>query len=585
MRTYGTLELEDGHWIATVEPHVSIRLKRVFARVGRSTVGPIKLKATDEVSSELHWFMQRFPLRVKGAALARLERQARQYSDDLDAFDKLVTGASSPQSFSLAIEPREYQRVAASLWLRARGLLVADDVGLGKTATAICGLSEAATRPALVVTLTHLPTQWEREIKRFCPQLTTHRLKKSTPYDVRIGAGKTGRRQAALFEPTFPDVLICNYHKLAGWADSLAGVVKSIVFDECQELRHAGDSQKYAAAEAIAEKCDYRLGLSATPIYNYGYEFFNVLRLLRPDALGTSREFLTEWCTQDGSNVDKSSIRDPRAFGVYLRESALMLRRTRKDVGRELPALSRSVQHCETEHEPLKAVETAATELARIILSQDSSWHARGEATREIDWKLRQATGLAKAPHVVAFVRLLVESGERVVLYGWHRAVYDVWLECLKDLQPMLFTGSESPAQKEKAREAFCSGDSQVLIMSLRSGAGLDGLQKACRTVVFGELDWSPGVHEQCEGRVFRDGQPDPVTVFYLVAEDGSDPVVSDVLGLKRGQIEGVRDPNAELVERLDGKAEKAIRALAERYLARKHKAPPAAREAEASGA
>jgi SNF2 family DNA or RNA helicase len=85
--------------------------------------------------------------------------------------------------------------------------------------------------------------------------------------------------------------------------------------------------------------------------------------------------------------------------------------------------------------------------------------------------------------------------------------------------------------------------------MSLRAGAGLDGLQSACRTVVFGELDWSPGVHEQCIGRVARDGQKDPVAAYFLIAEMGSDPVIADVLGVKTAQIEGIRDPDAALVE------------------------------------
>jgi hypothetical protein len=104
------------------------------------------------------------------------------------------------------------------------------------------------------------------------------------------------------------------------------------------------------------------------------------------------------------------------------------------------------------------------------------------------------------------------------------------------------------------------------MIMSLRSAPGVDGIQSVCRTVVHGELDWSPGVHEQCDARPHRDGQTDPVASYYLVADSGSDPVVADVLGLKRGQIEGLRDPGGALAERMaaDGTH---VRRLAEAYL------------------
>lgn len=89
------------------------------------------------------------------------------------------------------------------------------------------------------------------------------------------------------------------------------------------------------------------------------------------------------------------------------------------------------------------------------------------------------------------------------------------------------------------------------------------------RAIVFGELDWSPGVHEQCIGRIHRDGQSDPVTAYYLTARDGSDPIIADALGIKREQIAGIRDPDGQLVEKLRG-SEINVRRLAQAYLDRR---------------
>lgn len=193
---------------------------------------------------------------------------------------------------------------------------------------------------------------------------------------------------------------------------------------------------------------------------------------------------------------------------------------------------------------------------------------------------MRQATGIAKAPYVAEFVRMLLESESeaKVVLAGWHRAVYDIWLEELKAYQPVLYTGTESERQKEESKRKFIDGLSQVLIISLRSGAGLDGLQySGCRTVVNGELDWSPAVHEQLEGRLDRDGQPGSVLSYYLISDFGSDPVVADVLGVKRQQLEGLRDPDGQRgLARLDtGGAH--VKRLAEEFLKRKTAAEVAA--------
>lgn len=83
---------------------------------------------------------------------------------------------------------------------------------------------------------------------------------------------------------------------------------------------------------------------------------------------------------------------------------------------------------------------------------------------------------------------------------------------------------------------------------------------------MFGGVDWSPGVHDQCIGRLDRDGQIKQISAYYLLADSGSDPIISDVLGIKKGQLEGVKSQNGELFEHLitDGGG---IKRLAEHIL------------------
>jgi hypothetical protein len=76
-------------------------------------------------------------------------------------------------------------------------------------------------------------------------------------------------------------------------------------------------------------------------------------------------------------------------------------------------------------------------------------------------------------------------------------------------------------------------------------------------------------VIEQCLGRLYRDGQPDPVMGYFLVASDGADPVMAEVLGVKREQIEGVRNPNADLIEQLES-GEDHVKRLARELLQRR---------------
>ncbi|MFH4324717.1 SNF2-related protein, partial [Acinetobacter baumannii] len=107
-------------------------------------------------------------------------------------------------------------------------------------------------------------------------------------------------------------------------------------------------------AKLISDQAELRLGLSATPIYNYGDEFYNIIEILRPDSLGTATEFAREWCSHE------KRINDPKAFGMFLRDEGLMLRRTRADVNRELPPVQIIPQYVESDPKVLDQIKGKA---------------------------------------------------------------------------------------------------------------------------------------------------------------------------------------------------------------------------------
>ncbi len=482
---------------------------------------------------------------------------------------EFMAGRRPPQIIKLALDPRGYQIEVDQLLNIKKGLLLADDLGLGKTVSAICSMANSENLPALVVCPAHLPLQWEAEIKRFLPELHVHRIRKGQPYPLMK---KKSNYQKDLWENRLPDVIIISYHMLRTWAETLAPLIRYVVFEECQQLRSPG-SLIYMACKHVADKAMLRLGLSATPIYNYGSEFFYVIDVLLPGALGSRDEFVREWCRPAVGG--KSRLEDAEGFGTYLRREGIMLRRTRQQVKRELPALDRIAHTIGCDLAVINSAITDAAQLARIILSHNEKFRGeKMEASGKLDNLIRQATGIAKAPYVAEFVRMILETGERVVLYGWHREVYRIWQEKLKDFNPVMYTGTESAVQKNTAVRRFTEGTAQVLIMSLRSGSGVDGLQEHAKVAVFGELDWSPGVHEQCMGRLHRDGQKNKVIAYYMISEEGADPIMAEVLGVKREQIEGVRNPGSELAEPVETGRD-GIRALAIDVLKRRGETIP----------
>ncbi len=566
----GAIAISDQKITITCQPHVAIMLRRVFGGVQRRGAGSFELSATPTNAALLEWFRAQFPLDLEpGSAAPFRELVAAEKRKQL-AITELEQPGYVPRAFKLALPPREYQRVAADLALRTGALLVGDAIGCGKTCTAICALIERL--PAIVVTMTQLPAQWQREFAKFAPGLRVHVIETTKPYDlsrIRRERGADGKICPA--PPGLPDVVAISYSKLDSWADTLAAYGRAVCFDEIQELRHS-DTNKYRAASAIAGAMQLKIGASATPMFNFGSEIYPVLKVIAPDSLGTREEFYQEWCGGGGGDPSKVCVKDPVALGTYLRESGLLIRRTRKDIGRELPPLSIVRHVVECDHRRIDEAEADVAELARRVLARTGTNLERMQWAGEIDLRMRQATGIGKAPAVADFVRMLVESDETVVLFGWHRSCYDIWQSAFEraGIKYAMYTGSESVATKADGVRRFTRGEARVLIMSLRSGAGVDGLQHGCCTTVHGELDWSPKVIEQGVGRIFRDGQPNPVAAYLLVAESGSDPAIEDVLGLKDAQSSAIMDPDLAGVAQLVGSADDRIRRLAADILKRR---------------
>lgn len=528
-RTYGDLAFAStGYWFVTgLPPHVSLRFKSFFPQVRKETTKDFTLKDTPRIGSDLLWFMSRFPLRVTAQDLDRLNAGHRQALELVAQAEQIMSGSlvDAPiAGFRAGRAPYPFQDQAASLAVLLGRLLVLDDIGLGKTITALAAVLRAKLFPVAIVVQAHLADQWLEEYIQPFTTLTAHIIKGTKPYELPPA-----------------DVYIFKYSNIAGWVDTAGtGVFRAVVLDEIQEVRHGAKTAKGIAASVFLRQAELKIGLTATPIYNYGPEIFNITEAVQPGILGSYDEFLTEWCTQSRNH---DIVRDPPALGSYLRDEQIIVRRTEADVDKQLLPLNTLVHNIPFDHDVMASVQAEARVLALKVIN--GSFTERGQAARELDMRLRHATGVAKARGVAALVRMLVKTQGRVLLGGWHRDVYDIWLDVLSDLDPVMYTGTESAAQKRKTKKAFIAGDAQVMVMSLRSGAGVDGLQDVCHTAIAGELDWSPQVIRQFFGRVRRPGQQHVVDGIYAITNGGSDPALVEMLGLKSSQAHGIVDPFA----------------------------------------
>lgn len=523
-RTYGTLSYNKRRrcWVVKGDPTVTELCKRLFPGTETNKRGEARFAAHRRIVGDLNWLMLRYPLTVKNADMPRWEQalaDAREYvirREEARFLPERVT--PNPGTFAGTLTP--FQEEGLGFLLRTDRGLLADEMGLGKTVQALAMLSETGAYPALIVAPPHLMRNWQNEIARFVKKadgspLTVHVLKGLKPYELP---------QA--------DIYLMHYLLLRGWKEDLPKrEIPTVIFDEIQELRHTG-TEKYSAASLLADAAQRVIGLSGTPIYNRGAEIWNVINILDFHFLGDYESFTREWCYGYGSQI----VAKPELLGEKLREEGIMLRRTKQEVLKDLPPKRRLVMAVDSDDAVYKRLMEPVREAARQFNA-----HPEATASQRALWEMemeqgeRQATGIAKAPYVAQFVRALLDSDEKVLLFAHHHEVMDIYKKELHAYSPAFITGRETPVMKERSVERFMTGKTNVCCISLRAASGLNLQRASC--VVFGELDWSPAVHSQAEDRAHRMGQTDSILCYYLVSSEGSDQDMQDALGLKVSQF------------------------------------------------
>ena len=439
-----------------------------------------------------------------------------------------------------------FQKEGLDFLLKSSGnALLADEMGLGKTVETLAYLAtEKNAFPVLVIAPLVTLNNWQREIVKFLKKKSRNGrlIDNASPTSSIIRNGKS--KDLGKF-----DFYIINYELLNKRKEDLAKLnLKTIICDEVQNLR-SKTTKKYSAVKQLAaiDSIQYRIGLSGTPIYNRGSEIWPIVDILRPGMLGSFKEFCEYFCyVNDKGNAivlenKRKSLREEL-------KKYVMLRRKKSDVLKELKEKVRYKEYIDSDsdyylnelnkiwqkhEEELKSAETAFAK---------SSSHQRAIQSE------RQAAGIAKIPHVINFVKNIMEIEESVVVFCHHRAIHQLLNESLQQFSPSSIIGGQTDNFRQEQIDRFQNGETKLMIAGLRAGNLGINLTKA-RYVIFAELDWSPAIHRQAEDRLHRIGQKNTVFAYYLIGNGTLDDHVADILVDKAFEIDSVMDEKEESFE------------------------------------
>ncbi len=442
-----------------------------------------------------------------------------------------------------------FQKEGLDFLLKSSGnALLADEMGLGKTVQTLSYVAtEKQAFPILVVAPLVTLNNWEREIEKF--------LKKKSRNGRIVDSGSpsvTIIRTGKSHELPKTDIYIINYELLFKRNADLSKLgLKTIVCDEVHNLR-SKTTQKYKAVKKLAALSSvlYRIGLSGTPIFNRGSEIWPIIDIIKPGLLGSFKEFCEYFCYVN----DKGKaivLENKRASLRNALQKYVMLRRKKDDVLKELKDKVRykEVIAADTDYY-LEELDKIWTRVESEQRDADSEFSKSASYNRAIQSE-RQIAGIAKLPHVINFVKNIMEIEESVVVFCHHKVIHKLLHDSLQEFSPVSIIGGQSDSFRQDQIDKFQKGESKLMIAGIRAGNVGINLTRA-KYVIFAELDWSPAVHRQAEDRLHRIGQKNTVFAYYLIGQGTLDDHVANILVDKSYEIDEIMDDTHENYENKD---------------------------------
>jgi len=500
-----------------------------------------------------------------------------QYGDSkvLEKIDKLKERTLTAVEESLAKESNidvpcpdglaylPFQKAGIAYALKRNNTLIADEMGLGKTIETI-GVINASPllQKILICCPATMKYKWKAELEKWLVK------------DFTISVWSTKEQVDA-------DIIILNYDLLKRFPYIRQVPFSLVVGDEihfCKTKPKTTKDKKTGKNKdnrskvfyEVADRAIKRLYLTGTPILNRPAELYYMLESLQFPM--SWYNFMTRyaeaykddygyWNTKGASNLNELQEK--------LR-THVMIRRLKKEVLPELPDKFRQI------------VELSDEKLVKAVLKEEHFLTQRQELISEIKDKIKEAketkdkksfkkavkelkefhsdiftelaeirhnTALKKVPYAIEYIKGLLESTNKLVVFAHHRDVLEKMYKAFEK-DSIILTGDTPPENRYSMEQEFQTDPNcKIFFASIKAG-GIGLTLTASSTVVFIEGDWTPSIISQAEDRCHRYTQENSVNIKHLVVNGSIDSKIAKMCVAKQEVITEALDE--ELDEELD---------------------------------
>ncbi len=490
------IQLSDGTHSLLNEAYVR-RLERIFKKKGKTTrLSFFDLPLIEELLEEV--------------AQEKVFERSRNV---FEGFNGIRDRKNKLPKLGAKLRPYQLQGFHWLSYLHEQQLggCLADDMGLGKTLQTIALLATIYPKeksPTLIVMPRSLIFNWQREVERFAPQLTTY-----TFYG-------QSREYKALRDA---NLVFTTYATMRNEIEHLEKEpFYYVILDESQNIKNI-NTQTAKAAMILQGK--YRLALSGTPIENNLGELFSLFHFLNPAMFGSATQFNTDYLNPIQKNQDNDAT-------IQLRRKIypFILRRLKKDVLSELPDKTEQTLYVEMTPGQKTLYEQRRQYFAEMIKSEIKK-NGILKSQFFIFQAMNELRQIATIPEVItegkvssAKLDFLMEQLTDTIANGHKALIFVNFLGAIESISEGLqslgidfvsMTGATRDRQilvDKFQSDANC----RVFLMTLKTG-GVGLNLTAADTIFIYDPWWNVAAENQAIDRAHRIGQLNKVLAYKMI--------------------------------------------------------------------
>ena len=435
---------------------------------------------------------------------------------------------------------RDYQ-VLGYKWLSVLkkyhvGGILADDMGLGKTLQIITLIkADNDLKPSLIVCPKSLIFNWKTEFNKFAPDITVKEVY-GIQAERRSIINQINENEKAIY--------IISYDSLGRDIEFINHNFNFLILDEAQAIKNVNAKK---AINVKSVKASYRFALTGTPIENNVIDLWSLFDFLMPQYFEELSVFKSRY------------LHDPKYTNAIAKKVApFILRRTKKDVLKDLPPKFERIVTCEMEDEQKKLYASFCNEAKDRLLAGGKAFDLLPLLTR-----LRQ---ICIAPNMFledynadsAKLKLLYDIISEYLANNHRILIFSQFVKALEIIEEYLInnnikyykiTGDTDAKDRLKMATDFNNSNNiPIFLISLKAGGtGLNLI--GADTVIHVDPWWNSSAEDQATDRAHRIGQTKNVEVIKLICENSIEQRVLELQNMKKDIIDKLISSNDESIK------------------------------------